>query len=159
MAEEKFFRRGKTQVLWLPTIASGTLAPTSAEIAAGSDLTQLLHDVKGFSFANKGIPVPNMASSFTGSIPGEDTAADSTLGFYLQKTTNPLRATLAKGTAGFVVLCDYKIGAIVAADKVDVWNSTVAAIPKQYSLGNDPALWDCEMTHGAVPGIDLAVLA
>lgn len=159
MAEPKFFRRGKTQILWLPTIASPTMAPTVSEIGAGADLTQLLHDVKGFSFANKGIPVPSMADPFTGNIPGEDTAADSTLSFYLLNTTNPLRATLAKGTAGFVVIADFKVGALAAGDKVDVWNMTIASTPKQYSVGNDAARWDAQMATGSPPAVDIAVLA
>ncbi len=159
MAELKFFRRGKTQIRALATIASATLAPTASELAAGADLSLLLHDVKGFDYQNKGMPVPNLATPFTGNIPGEDTAADSVLGFYLQSTTNPLRATLAKGTSIYIVICDYKLGALVAADIVDVWPSVVAGVPKPIDMASNPAQWNCMLSHGAVPGIDLAVLA
>ena len=95
--------------MFLPTVAAATLIPTAAECAARSDLSPLLEAVKGFSFTNKAIPIPNLASPFTGEIPGEDTAPQSTLTFYRQDTPNTLRTTLAKGTVGFIVVAHYKI--------------------------------------------------
>lgn len=159
MAEEKFFRRGKTQLRSLPVIASPTKAPTVAEWTAGADLGDLLNDVTGFTFENQPIDTPKMSASFTGKIPGEDTADASVLTFYLQKTTNPLRTTLAKDSSQFIGIVDYKIGTVAAADKVDVWPSVVASTPKQYDMGNAPALWECRLTHGDTPALDIAVLA
>lgn len=155
----KFFRRGKTQVLFVPTIASATKAPTVAELGTGTALGASINDMNGFSFANQPIDTPTLADEFTGKIGGEDQAEDSSFTFYLDDTTNPLRTTLAKGVNGFVVIADFKVGALVAADVVDVWPSRATAAPKQYSLGNDPALWLSQWVHPATPALDIAVLA
>jgi hypothetical protein len=159
MANQKFFRRGKTQMRFLPTVAATTLIPTAAECAAGTDLGPLLETVKGFSFTNKAIPIPNLATPFTGEIPGEDTAPQSTLTFYRQDTPNTLRTTLAKGTVGFIVVAHFKIGTLAAADIVDTWPIISAGTPDQFDLTNNAAKWDALVDHTAAPQLDGAMIA
>lgn len=154
----RFFRRGKTRVFFLPTIVSGTKAPTVAEITAGTDLSLSTNDITGFSFANQPIDVPDLASAFTSKIPGPDEADDSTLKLYVDSVTNPLLTTLAKDVAGYIVIKDYKIGAMAAADKVDTWPIIVASTAKDYSLGNDPATFTSTFTITSPPAVEIAVL-
>lgn len=154
----KFFRRGKTRFFFVPTIAAGTKIPTTAEITAGTELTPNVNDVGGFTFANERINTPTLDTTFTAGIGGEDTAEDSSLTFYLDSATNTLRTTLAKGVQGFIVIFDYKIGAPAVADKVDTWPIEVASAPKQYSMGNDPALWVANFGITGTPQFDGALV-
>lgn len=155
----RFFRRGKTRFWFVPTIASGTLAPTVAEVTAGTEITGLINDVNGFSYTSSQIDTPDMATEFTAKIPGPDEAEDSNLMLYLDSTSNPIRTTLAKGVIGYIVIADYKIGAVAAADKVDTWPVQVMGNPKQYSMGDDPALQNPQFSMTATPKLDIAVLA
>jgi hypothetical protein len=155
----RFFRRGKTRFVFIPTIARGTLAPTAAEVAAGTELTGAVNDVNGWTFTSSRIDTPDMATEFTSKIGGSDEAEDSDFMLYLDTASNPLRTTLAKGVLGFMGIVDYKIGTIVAADLIDVWPIQVLGIPKQYSMGDDPALWHPMFGITAEPKLDLAVLA
>lgn len=152
----KFFRRGKTKIFWVPTIASAALVPTTAEVNAGTDISCDVAEMNGFSFANSPIPTPDMCSTFTTSIPGEDTADDSTLVFYEYSDTNPLHATLAKGTAGHLAIF-YKgtAGATPAiGDKAEVWKVTSTGPSREYSAGNDPARWSAKFTATKAPNFD-----
>lgn len=148
-----FFRRGKTKVFWVPTIASATLIPTAAEVNAGSNMSTAIADIAGFSFSNSPIPVPNLASTFTGNIPGEDTAEDSTLTIYEDTTTNTLQTTLAKGVSGYIVIFFAgTAGALPAAgDKAEVWPVQCTGPAREYSMGNDPARWMSKFAMTAPP--------
>lgn len=144
---------------FLPSIASGTKAPTAAEITAGTELTGSINDMNGFSYQSETIDTPDLSTPFTKNIPGPDTVDDSNLVIYLDSVTNPLRTTLAKGTAGFIVICDFKpSGAVTTGDKVDSWPVTVTGVPKQYSMGNDPALWTAMFAATDTPATDVTVL-
>lgn len=157
MADE-FFRRGITKIYQVPTIASPTLL-TVAEVTAGDDLSDLINDIEGFSFTNSPIPTPKLSTTFTTSIPGEDTTDDSMLKFYEKKTTNPTFAALEKGTITFIVIF-YKglAGAAPAiADVCDVWPVQSTGGNREYSMGNDPALWNCGFTPTDPPRFDQAL--
>lgn len=137
----RFMRKGTTKVYFVPTIASPA-APTVAEITAGTRLDTELAAVNGFEFANSPIQTPDMATTFTSQINGEDTAADSNMEFYQQKTgTDTVKAALAKGTAGYVVLFDRgTAGSTPAvADKCEVWPVTVASNANMYTTDNEAA--------------------
>ena len=147
----KFFRRGKTKIYWVPTIVSATLIPTAAEVLAGQNLSASIADISGFEFQNSPIAAPDLSTTFTGTIPGEDTVQEPNLVFNEDDTTNPLHATLSKGTKGFIVLF-YKgtAGASpAAADKAEVWEVQSTGPYREYSMGNDVARWGVRF---AVPG-------
>lgn len=158
MAGVRFYRRGKTRVFFVPTIANQA-APTAAEIAAGTELSAKVADIAGFSSSLDRIDAPDMSSNFTPTVPGEAKVADSSLQIYLESISNPLRATLAQNTTGFIVFCDYKpSGALAAADVVDVYPVTVGSIPKERSMSSTPAKWTAEFGISAVPSEDVAVV-
>lgn len=155
----RFFRRGKSKVYWVPTLASLT-SPSAAEINAGTNMTAQVADISGFEFSNSPIPTPDLASTFTSTIPGEDTAQEPQLMFYEDDTTNALQATLAKGTVGHVVIF-YKgtVGASPAsADRAEVWRTQSTGPYREYSLGNDPARWGARFAPSTAPTFD-AILA
>jgi hypothetical protein len=116
-------------------------------------MTALIADMQGFSFSNSPIATPDLATTFTTNIPGEDTAADSSLIFYEDKTTNTMQTTLAKGVAGYVVIFfSGTAGANPAVgDKGEVWPVQSTGPYREYSMGNDPARWGVKFAMTAAP--------
>lgn len=158
MAE--FFRRGVTRVFVVPTIVN-LAAPTVAEITAGDEITDSIADISGFRFSNSRIPIPKLSNPFTGTIAGENTADDSTLTFYEDDTANPLRATFAMGTqTNLVFFSTGTAGANpAAADEAEVWPVESGAVPREWSMGNDPARWMAEFGTTEPPEQDAVVAA
>lgn len=156
----RFFRRGKTKVFFVPTLASKT-APTAVQINAGTNLTPGIASLEGFTFDNSPIPTPDMDSTFTTSIPGEDTAADSRLNFYERTPTtgNPNQAALAKGTTGNIVIFWGGIAGAspAASDKCEVWPIQSTGYRREYTVGNDPARWSVGFTPTDTPSLDSVV--
>lgn len=149
----RFFRRGRTKVFWAPTVASAALIPTAAEVNAGTNMTSQIAGMEGFSFQNSPIPTPDLATTFTTTIPGEDTADNPQLTFYEDTTTNTLQTTLAKGTEGYpVIFYAGTAGASpAAADKAEVWKAISTGPNREYTVGNDPARWMARFTPSAPP--------
>ena len=58
----RFFRRGESKILFLPTWASAN--PSSGEISAGTDLTTGLSNITGWDFANTPITTPDLSTTF-----------------------------------------------------------------------------------------------
>lgn len=157
MADE-FFRRGITKVYEVPAIADPA-APTAIELGAGDDISDDIADIAGFSFQNSPIATPKLSTTFTTSIPGEDTTEDPTLTFYEKRTGNPLQATMAKGTATHIVIFYRGLaGAIpAAADDCEVWPVQSTGPSREYSMGNDPARWMAKFTATDPPEFDATV--
>lgn len=131
----RFFRRGISKILWLPAVAAPA-TPTSLEIAAGTSLDVQLADISGFEFRNSPIPTPDLASTFTTSIPGEDTAQDPSITFYDLDNAAVIRTALAKGTAGFVLLAPY---GMAATKRCEVWPATSTGVNDVWTTGNESA--------------------
>lgn len=153
----RFFRRGKTQAVFMTTVAAQA-APTVANITQGRNISAEINDITGFSFANSPIDTPDLATAFTSRIPGPDEAEDSTINYYLDSVTNPLNSVLAKDVVGFMLLADYKIlGTWASGDRVDVWPVQVGSNAKQYSVGDDPALSQVTFTITGPPSLNTTV--
>lgn len=152
MAE--YFRRGTSRVFAVPTIT--VTAPTVAQVTAGTEITDSIADISGFRFSNSRINIPKLSTTFTATIGGEDTADDSTLTFYDDDTSNPLRTTFAKGTATHIVF--FPAGTAGAnpaiGDDCDVWPVESASVPREWSMGNDPARWMAEFGVTDPPALD-----
>jgi hypothetical protein len=133
----RFNRKGTTKICFLPTIASTSLIPTAAEITAGTDWTEHIHSIDGWNIENQAIDTPDMASTFVSKIDGDDTAADSSLGFYEDSITDDVETDLAKGTTGYVVI--FSKGKTSAAKGMDVFPTKVASNSKTYSTDNEAA--------------------
>ena len=150
----KFWRRGVSLLDFLPAIAAGDLTPTALEITAGEPVTPAVADINGWEFQNNAIPIPNLQDTFTGSIPGEDTVADSSITLYDDDTDDTLRALFAKGTNGFLLWRPYGAG---AGKRAEVFPIRVANITDQKSMGNDPARFVVNCSITAEPNVDVAL--
>lgn len=148
----RFFRRGITKVYWVPTIVD-TAAPTVAEVTAGTNMTSQVADISGFEFQNSPIATPDLSTTFTTTIPGEDTTQEPQLMFYEDDTTNALQTTLAKGTEGHVVI--FFAGTAGAnpaiGDDAEVWAMQSTGPYREYSMGNDPARWGARFAPSEPP--------
>jgi hypothetical protein len=133
----RFFRRGVSRFYFLPACANLD-APTSGEITAGKELTGSIADIAGWEYTNQVIETPDYATTFDSQIGGPDKAAASSFTLYDgdQTADATLRAALAKGTAGFVLLAPY--GA-TATKRAEVWPATVIAESDRYTTGNEAA--------------------
>jgi hypothetical protein len=133
----RFNRKGVTKIKFVPTIASESLLPTRAEISAGTDLTDGIRSIDGWSLENQPIETPDMGSTFVSKIDGDDSAADSSLGFYEDNTLDDVETDLAKGTTGYI--CIFSKGDVPAGKGLDVFPVKVASNSKAYSTDNEAA--------------------
>jgi hypothetical protein len=133
----RFNRKGTTRIYYVPTIAATTLIPTAAEIDAGTDYTAQINAIDGWSLENTPIETPDMASTFVSKIGGDDSAADSSLTFYEDSTTDTIETDLAKGTSGYIVI--FSKGKTAGAKGMDVYPITVVSNSKAYTTDNEAA--------------------
>ena len=131
----RFFRRGVSKIRWI-TAPSNPAAPTLAEVNAGVALDAALADISGFEFANTPIPVPDLASTFTATIPGEDTTQNPTMTFYDDDTTTTIRTALAKGNAGYVIFAPY---GIANTKRAEIWPAKVTGYNDAWTAANEAA--------------------
>lgn len=153
-----FWRRGTSKAFFAPTVTLA--APTAVQVNAGTDLTPKIADVAGFTFTNQAIATPDWATTLNTQIPGEDQLAASALTFYEDKTSNPIRTALAKGTVGYIVIFFAGIAGSTpaAGDKCEVWPAIVAAVPRLYTFGTEAAKWRADLTPNAAPNTDAVLV-
>lgn len=133
----RFNRKTLTRIYFLPTIAATTLIPTDAEITAGTDYTDQINAIDGWSLENTPIDTPDMGSTFVSKIGGDDSAADSSLTFYEDSSLDEIETDLAKGTSGFVVM--FSKGKTAGNKGMDVFPVTVVSNSKAYTADNEAA--------------------
>lgn len=133
----RFNRKGTTKILFATTIASATYLPTSAEMTGATDYTAQIAAVDGFSIENQEIETPDMASTFVSKIPGDDSAADSSLTFYEDDTGDDIETDLAKGTVGYVIIC--RKGKAASTKGMDVYPVRVASNSPTITADNEAA--------------------
>ena len=155
----RFMRKGVNRWYFSTSIASGSYIPTAAEVNAGTRMDTQLAEINGFTYGNNPIQTPDMASTFTKQIGGEDSAEDSSLVFYEDQTTNPIRTALAKGVNGFVIIFKAGIagGTPAAADKCDVWPVIVTSNAAQYTADNEAAKYQVSFAATDRPAQDVSV--
>src|SRR5258708_7729453 len=103
--QQRFIRRGVTKIYWLKRVHAESRTPARAELSAPNapELTEAISDVEGWSLSNEAIETPDMATTFTSSIPGEDKAESSSFTFYEDKVSDDIEQLLPKGAVGWVV--------------------------------------------------------
>lgn len=123
---------GESRLWYVPTIASGTLAPTVAEIAAGQDLTPfLVRD--GFDAPQSGtmIDASDVSSRRNKNIAGNIDAGQVTIKLYRDSVTadDDAWTTLPLDTAGYIVEREFggSTAAVAAAQKVNVHKGIVVS--------------------------------
>jgi hypothetical protein len=133
----RFNRKGVTKILFAETIASTTYMPTVAEITGATDYTKQIAAVDGFSIENQEIETPDMDSTFVSKIPGDDSAADSSLTFYEDDVTDTIETDLAKGTEGFILIA--RKGKAPSTKGLDVYPVRVASNSSAVTADNEAA--------------------
>jgi hypothetical protein len=159
VAQQRFMRRGVTKILWLTKVASADLIPTRAEISASTatDLTEAISDVDGWSLTNEAIETPDMASTFSSSIPGNDKADNSSITFYEDQRSDAIETLLPKGAVGYVVFL--RKGDIPGSKSMDTFPVQVASRTAQYNAGNEPAKFQAVFSITSPPALDAPVPA
>lgn len=143
----RYFRRGVSKVYFLPSVANKA-APTSGEISAGTDLTGSISDIGGFTYSNSPIDTPDLSSTYTTTIPGEDTTDTPELTFYDDNASTAVRTALAKGVAGFILRAPLGTG---TGKRAEVWPVTSTGVNDEWSAGNDPARFAVQFAVTSVP--------
>ncbi|WP_236241164.1 hypothetical protein [Streptomyces sp. CC228A] len=146
-ASTRYYRRGITKVLWVPSIASKS-APTRAELDAGTALEGETGAMAGWQTTSATVPTPALGSRFTPVVGGEITAADSSLTFWASRDGDDVRTLLTREATGFIVWMDE---GDVATQTMDVFPVTVtsqakvreldtaAQIMAQFAITSEPA--------------------
>ncbi|WP_435215919.1 hypothetical protein [Streptomyces sp. bgisy034] len=146
-ASVRYYRRGVTKVLWVPTIANKA-APTRVELNAGTALEGETGAMSGWQTTSNTVATPALGSRFTPVVGGEITAAESSLTFWASKDGDDVRTLLQREDTGFIVWMDE---GDVEAQTCDVYPVTVtsqakvreldsaAQIMAQFAITSEPA--------------------
>ncbi|MFB7312984.1 hypothetical protein [Streptomyces sp. NPDC056192] len=154
----RFNRKGVTRILFVETIASPTYMPTLVEITGATDYTKQITAIDGFSIENQEIETPDMDSTFVSKIPGDDSAADSSLTFWEDDVTDTIETDLAKGTEGFILIA--RKGKAASAKGLDVYPVRVASNSATVTADNEGAklmvkfsITDRPLLNATVPAV------
>ncbi|MFJ1581555.1 hypothetical protein [Streptomyces sp. NPDC088182] len=146
-ASVRYYRRGTTRVLWVPTIANKN-SPTRIELDAGTALEGETGAMAGWQTTSEVFPTPALGSRFTPVVGGAITAAESSLTFWASKDGDDVRALLLREAVGFIVWMDE---GDVPTQTMDVYPVTVtsqakvreldsaAQITAQFAITSEPA--------------------
>lgn len=121
----RFIMPGTAKVYYLPAIAGFPAACTRTEINSGTDLTNQIESITGFSYKANFVDVPDLSSVYVSKIPGRSVTDASSITFYGDKVGADVRETLTQGTSGFIVFLD---GGDVPTQKMDEWAVTVSSV-------------------------------
>lgn len=135
-ASTRYINKGVTRFVFC-TAVSDITAPTRSEIDAGTDLSTQIMDLDGWKVESANVETPDLASTFTGSIPGSTSAGDSSLTMYADLGGTDVRELLPRGTNGFMLIMD---GGDVPGRTVDVFPVRVGSQGKSRSVDDDPAV-------------------
>jgi hypothetical protein len=153
----RFIRRGVTKIRFSPALADYKTGATRAEITSSIDLTDSVAEINGWQLEGSTVPVPDMSSTFEKSIPGTDSAADSSLSFYEDDDTDVIETLLPKGTEGFVLL--FRKGDKPTSKSLDIFPTQVTSRAAAFSAGNDPARFDVRFSITDEPALDTTIPA
>lgn len=128
-AATRYINVGTTVVYWVPSIGNKA-APTRSELNAGTNLVNENSAASGWTTKADQVETPNMASRFTGKIPGRISADDSSITMYRDLGGADAHSLMPVDANGFVVWMD---GGDVAGRLMDVFPVRVAAHNKPRS--------------------------
>ncbi|MBZ6175599.1 hypothetical protein KVH22_30050 [Streptomyces olivaceus] len=129
-ASVRYYRRGVTKVLWVPTVATLS-APTRPELTAATDLADEVSAMSGWQTTSGTVPTPALGSRFTPVVNGEITAPDSSLTFWASKTAADVRTLLIREAVGVIAWLDE---GDVPGQTMDLFRVSVSAASKVREL-------------------------
>jgi len=158
--QQRFMRRGVTKIYYFDKIAAATNIPTRVELTGSTDLSGAVADISGWSLANSPIDTPDLGSTLTTSIPGEDKADSSTLTFYEDQLSEKVETLLTKDVTGFIVILRKgDIQNTPASKSMDIFPIRVASRAPSYSTASDPAKFVVTFSISGQPLLDQAIPA
>lgn len=156
----RFNRRGQEQVFFVPAIADEA-EPSVAAVEAATELHPALRSISGFNYTGEDLDVSDMSSTWGKTIPGGDTAADSSMTFYEgdddDDVEREIEAALAKGTSGFVVFSPE--GAPATGGAARVWPVRVKSNNPDESADNAGATFTVGFSIPDPPTLDAVFAA
>lgn len=156
----RFNRRGQEQVLYVPALVAPA-GPTVAALAGGTPLHPVLRSISGFNYTGEDLDVSDMGSTWGKTIPGGDTAGDSSMSFYEGDDDADLErdveAALVKGEEGFIVFLPE--GAPVAGARARVWPVRVKSNNPDETAENAGATFTAGFSIPNPPVLDAVVVA
>lgn len=155
-ASTRYINPGTTLCYYLPAIASASLVPTRPEMDAGTNLSREISDISGWTVASNVVDAPDLATTFTGQIPGRTSAPSSSISFYASSTTVDVRALLPRGTTGYIMWLD---GGDVAGRKADVFPIRVTSNGKPRGTGEESAKIVVECAVATQPAENVTIPA
>jgi hypothetical protein len=151
----------QTWVGFAATIASGTLAPTAAEVTAADDLTPFLMSLNASAQGNQ-VPTPSFDSLFETSIVGTSQATFSA-DFYRDDTADTAWETLPRGTKGYFIISRFGGSGTdqkpIAADIVEVWPVEIVSRTAANMQNNAVQTFSINAAVNTPPAESIAVLA
>lgn len=140
-------------VAFLTTLASTTLVPTAAEIAAGVNLTPFVISLNASTTGNT-VATPSFDNVFETSIPGTVTSTFEG-DFYRDNTLDTAWLTLPRATVGYFVVSRFGGTGTnhlpVATNKVEVWPVIVQTRSAQNMTNNTAQTMTVQCSVTQVP--------
>lgn len=136
----RFFRRGVSKIYWAAAVTvdeeTDELSATRPQLDDAEDISKHIANINGFQLNNSPIATPDLDDTFTGQIDGEDTTADSSLTLYDDDAVEAIRAAIAKGSEGFLLLLPY---GDIPGKRMEIWPAKSTGVNDEWDLGNTAA--------------------
>lgn len=148
----RYFPPGTRRVYWVPTI-SNYLAPSRAELNAGTDLSAELAAMSGWSVTSATVDTPDMGSRFTSQVPGRLTSASNDITLYNSQNSADARTLLTRDLNGFIVnLWEGD----VAGQKMDVFPVRIMAQAVDSTV-DDPGQTTYSFAATKLPAVNVTI--
>ena len=141
-------------MVWVVTI-SNYLAPTRAEINAGTDISAQVETVNGWSLQGAMVDVPDMGSRFTSQVPGRLTSPTNDVTAYLSQNSIDIRGLLPRDANGYMV-CLWE--GDVVGNQMDVFPARVVTQAVDTTV-DDPGKVTISFAITRLPAINLSIPA
>lgn len=135
-ASDRFIPEGTTDYYWVVTMAN-YLAPTRAELNAGTRLTPEVASSGNWGITSNAIDTPDLATTFTSQIPGKITVDGSTLDMYSDDNQADARTLMPRNAVGFIVKFP---GGDITGRKMTIFPVKVGSAAEPTSFGNPTVL-------------------
>lgn len=120
-----FFQPTVSEIVFMDSVASTTLVPTSAEITAGLKLMNELYDVAGFTGSTNWIPRRKGGSRIDTQLAGKFTFEGSSITFTMDKDGADAAAEFEEEQTGFLLMA-YR--GLIATRPAEVFQVEVGAV-------------------------------
>lgn len=154
-ASTRYSAKGTARYVFCTTI-SDIASPTRSEINAGTDLSRQVQDIDGWTVESESIETPDLASTFTGSIPGSTSSKDSSLTMYADLGGTDVRTLLPRGTNGYMLVM--RAGDTTGA-MMDVFPVRVGSTAVNITVDDDPVTITVNFNITSEPSENVAVPA